>query len=313
MWCHLKAILKQDNCLVNVINIANACINLGYWLNYFKCLSTVIIPKPNKMVYNQPKSFHPIVLLNTLGKLIEKAIVERLQFIVANNNFIHPSQLGGLKFKSTTYAGVSLTHIIQLGWVKNKTTNTLAFDISQFFPSLNHQLLTLILDKAGLNSKVISFFANYLIRRKTNYLWNNISSSIFKVNVGVGQGSALSPILLALYLSPFLYILEKHLKNLNISVSIISFVDDSLIISQNKSIDISNSQLYYSYNVLSKLLDKFGFIIEHLKTEVFHFNRSHGFFNPPQLDLSPIGGPILHLKESWKYLGFIFNRKLMFY
>jgi len=29
-WCHLKAIFKQDNCLVNVINIANACINLGY-------------------------------------------------------------------------------------------------------------------------------------------------------------------------------------------------------------------------------------------------------------------------------------------
>ena len=112
MWCHLKAVLKQDNCLVNVINIADACINLGYWLNYFKCLSTVIILKPNKMVYDQPKSFHPIVLLNTLGKLIEKAIAERLQFIVANNNFIHLSQLGGLKFKSTIDTGVPLTHII---------------------------------------------------------------------------------------------------------------------------------------------------------------------------------------------------------
>jgi len=65
MWHHLKAILKQDNCLVNVINIADACINLGYWLNYFKCSLTVIIPKPNKITYNQPKSFHPIVLLNT--------------------------------------------------------------------------------------------------------------------------------------------------------------------------------------------------------------------------------------------------------
>jgi len=111
-WHHLKAILKQDNCLVNVINIADSCINLGHWLNYFKCSSTVIIHKPNKMAYDQPKSFHPIVLLNTLGKLIEKVVVERLQFIVANNNFIHPSQLGGLKFKSTTDAGVALTHIV---------------------------------------------------------------------------------------------------------------------------------------------------------------------------------------------------------
>ena len=64
------------------------------------------------MAYNQPKSFHPIVLLNTLGKLVEKVVVERLQFIVTNNDFIHPSQLGGLKFKSTTDAGVALTHIV---------------------------------------------------------------------------------------------------------------------------------------------------------------------------------------------------------
>jgi len=90
-------------------------------------------------------------------------------------------------------------------------------------------------------------------------------------------------------------------------------MDDGLIIAQNKSIDVSNSQLFYSYNVLTKLLDNFGLIIKHSKTEVFHFNRSYGFFNPFQLDLSPIGGPVLHPKKSWKYLGFIFNRKLTFH
>jgi len=94
----LKSIVKQDKCLVNIINIADSCINLGHWLNYFKYLSTMIIPKPNKMSYDQPKSFYPIVLLNTLGKLIEKVIMERIQFTVVSNDFIHLSQLGGLKF-----------------------------------------------------------------------------------------------------------------------------------------------------------------------------------------------------------------------
>jgi len=75
----------------------------------------VIIPKPNKLSYDSPKSFRPIVLLNTLGKLIKKVIGERIQFHVITNNFIHPSQLGGLKFKSTIDAGVALIHIIQLG------------------------------------------------------------------------------------------------------------------------------------------------------------------------------------------------------
>ena len=75
----------------------------------------VIIPKPNKLSYDSPKSFRPIILLNALGKLIEKIIGERLQFHMVNNNFIHPSQLGGLKFKSTINAGVTLMYIIQLG------------------------------------------------------------------------------------------------------------------------------------------------------------------------------------------------------
>ena len=220
-------------------------------------------------------------------------IAERIQFTVTSNDFIHPSQLDGLKFKSTTDTGIVLTHIIRLEWAKGKSTSSLAFDILQFFLSLNHCLLTLILEKAGLDPNITSFFANYLVRRKTSYVWNDLTFPTFEVNVRVGQGSALSPILSALYLTPFLYILEKRLKNLKIPISILSFMDDRLIIAQNKSFDSSISQLFCSYNILSKLLDSFGLVIEHSKTEVFHFSRSQGSFNPPPLDLSMIGGPIL--------------------
>jgi len=129
----------------------------------------VVIPKPNKQTYDYPKSFCPIVLLNTLGKLIEKVIAERLQFYVAVNGFIYQSQLGNLKFKSTTDTGIALTHIIRLGWIKNNTTSTLAFDIMQFFPSLNHHFFICILQKVGLDSQVVNFFTDYLVGRKTNY------------------------------------------------------------------------------------------------------------------------------------------------
>jgi len=136
---------------------------------------------------------------------------------------------------------------------------------------------------------------------------------MFDVNVGVGQRSMLSPILLALYLSLFLYIIENHLKNLKIPISIISFVDDRLFISQSKSLYISNCCLFCSYNVMTNLLKKFGLIVEHSKTEVFHFNRSQDTFNPSPLDISSIGESILQPKNTWKYLGFIFDRKLSFH
>jgi len=87
----------------------------------------------------------------------------------------------------------------------------------------------------------------------------------------------------------------------------LSFVDNGLIIAQNRTLLSSNSQLFCSYNVLLNLLSDFGLVIEHKKTEAFHFNRSHGAFNPPPLDLSLLGGPILHPKDSWKYLGFFFD------
>ena len=120
----------------------------------------------------------------------------------------------------------------------------------------------------------------------------------------------LSPILSALYLLLFLYIIENYLKNL---ISIISFVDDGLFIFQSKLLHISNCHLFCSYNVMTNLLEKFGLIVEHSKTKVFHFNRSQGTFNPPSLNLSSIGRSILQPKNMWKYLGFIFDRKLSFH
>jgi len=198
-------------------------------------------------------------------------------------------------------------------WVRNLPTSTLAFDILQFFTFLNHQLLTLILGKVGLDPRVVKFFLNYLVGGRTQYFWNNLSSSFFNVDVGVGQGLALSPILSAIYLAPFLHILENHLKILKIPVSILSFVDNGLLVAQSKSFSTSNFILFCSYNIVSSLLLRFGLIVEHSKTEVFYFTRSHGSFNPSPLDLSSIGSPTLYPKDTWKYLGFIFDRKLSFH
>jgi len=177
-------------------------------------------------------------------------------------------------------------------------TSTLAFDIVQFFPFLNHCLLSHILGNTGFNPKVECFFLNYLVGKKTQYYWNKFSSPFFNVNVGVGQGSALSPISSALYLASVLHILENCLKILKIPISILSFVDNSLFIAQSKSFSISNSFLFCSYNITSNLLKSFGLIIEHSKTEVIYFSRLHECFDSPSLDLSILGGPILHPRET---------------
>ena len=69
----------------------------------------------------------------------------------------------------------------------------------------------------------------------------------------------------------------------------------------------TNTHLFYSYNIIISLLEHFSLIIKYGKTEVFHFSRSQGLFDPPLLDLSSIGvgNLILHPKNSWKYLRYI--------
>ena len=157
----------------------------------------------------------------------------------------------------------------------------------------------------GFDPKFLFFFSNYLIGRKTQYLWNSFISPFFCIDVGVGQDSTL-------YLSLVFYIFEKRTKNLKIPVLFLSFVDDRLFISQGKSFKKMNSHLFHSYNIISSLLEQFGLVIEHRKSEIFHFARLHSLFNPLSLDLSHFRGSILKPKDTWKYLGFIFNKKLSF-
>jgi len=76
--------------------IINACFVTGFWPNSFKTSKTMIIPKPGKKDYNIPKVFCPIVLLNTLGKLFEKVIANRLQWEVARFKLLHPCQFRGV-------------------------------------------------------------------------------------------------------------------------------------------------------------------------------------------------------------------------
>jgi len=122
----------------------------------------------------------------------------------------------------------------------------------------------------------MGFFNSYYTGHFTSYSWNQFSSLYFNVNVGVGQGSALSPILSAIYLAP-IKTFKKRIKNLkeNIPTDILSFVNDSLLISQERSYALFSFFLLCSYNIMSKILLDTGLIMEHSKTELFYFTRAH--------------------------------------
>jgi len=68
---------------------------------------SIIIPKSNKLAYDNLKIFWPNVLLNILGKLIKKVISNRLLYSI-----LHMNQLGSIRQQLTTDAGIFLTYFI---------------------------------------------------------------------------------------------------------------------------------------------------------------------------------------------------------
>jgi hypothetical protein len=101
-------------------------------------------------------------------------------------------------------------------------------------------------------------------------------------DVGVGQGSALSPVKSALYFAPVLAIFNQHAAHLDVTVLL--YVDDGTLIVQSKSWESNLCVLREAYGIMFDLLTEFGLVLEHDKSELFHFSRKPGDDNP-SLDL----------------------------
>ncbi|RXW14339.1 hypothetical protein EST38_g11512 [Candolleomyces aberdarensis] len=311
-WRHLKQILALPECAGIITALADGCIATGHWPKHFKESMSVIIPKPNKASYSTPKAFRPIVLLNTLGKLIEKMISNRFQHDMIKYDLVDANQMGGVRQRSTEDAGLFLTHLVRAGWAKGLQTSVVAFDVAQFFPSINHQFLLAVLKKQGFHSKVAKFFGSYLVDRFTSYAWNRDTSDPRRADVGVGQGSALSPVLSALVIAPVMKLFR--MKGAGLGCTLISYVDDGDIIVQSPEISTNCTMLYHAYGIVFDLFTRSGLALEHDKTELFHFTRARtGFDRPLDLGYAPyMGDTPLRPKTYWRYLGFYFDRKLTF-
>jgi len=240
-WVHLKKIVAEPQCLNVFITLANACLTVGRWPKYFKELVSVIIPKPGKPSYSAPKAFRPIALLNTLEKLIEKMLSNRIQYDMIAYDLVDPNQFGGICQRSTKDAGLYLTHLVRTGWARGLKTSIIAFDITQFFPSINHDALMAILRKQGFPPLVVDFFASYLVGRSMSYMWNTFVSDLRLADVGVGQGSALSPVLSALFIAPIMKLFK--LRAIRLGSTLLFYVDDGTAIAQSKSLDDNNKTL----------------------------------------------------------------------
>jgi hypothetical protein len=102
---------------------------IGYHPRPWRQSTTVVIPKPNKPDYSNPKAYRPIALLNCLGKVLEKLTASRLSSMAETHDLLHPDQIAGRPQRSTIDAAMALTHDIEMGRSKRLTTTALFLDV----------------------------------------------------------------------------------------------------------------------------------------------------------------------------------------
>ncbi|UYV81706.1 hypothetical protein LAZ67_20002059 [Cordylochernes scorpioides] len=178
----------------------------------------MIIKKPNKENYKDPKAYRPISLSSNLGKIFESLIHIELLNHINSNNVMHPAQNGFTQEKSTISA---LQEITKLSLLKRETENTaiVTVDISGAFDNAWHPAILQQLDKANFPAVLIKIINSYFEDRSVEFKYTNVKC-IKKINKGCPQGGIISPILWNILLNDF---------NLSFNESfarVIAFADD---------------------------------------------------------------------------------------
>jgi hypothetical protein len=295
----------------HLIDVFNTCLVLGHHPARWKEAKVVAIPKPDKLDYSLPKAHRPISLLETMSKLLEKAVAKRMQHDIVAHELIYTNQFGGCAHSSCLDAGLTLLHDIQSAHRAGLKAGILLFDIRGFFDNVNHSRMTAILENLGYPPELVHWSAAFLHDRKVRLSFNNCMSEERGQLIGVPQGSPLSPVLSITHTSSLL----AKMKGWNNS-SLGMYVDDGILFACPQEWEEVERLLRARYTICEEWLRRSGLAIEPDKTELLFFQKPYKCGSaqaPPRLILpDPVNSSyyMVTTAENLRYLGFFINRRL---
>lgn len=147
----------------------------------------------------------------------------------------------------------------------NESTFTVSLDISQAYDNVYIPALTNILLTLNIPKKFILYIHRWLINREITLVCNN--TCITRVTSrGVPQGSVLSPLLFALYISQMNNCLTSQVKSLQ-------YADDITIYCSNKCTYLAQTFLQNNLNKLTAHFESIHLQFNHTKCKAIFFSR----------------------------------------
>ncbi|GBM79393.1 RNA-directed DNA polymerase from mobile element jockey [Araneus ventricosus] len=285
----------------NLLYLYNRIWKEHYFPTFWQQATIIPLLKPGKDPTN-PSNYRPIALTCCLCKLLEKMINCRLVYYLETNNFIHPSQSGFRRGRSTVDNLLALETGIRLAFLERKHFVAVFFDIEKAYDKTWRYGILKDMYDIGLRGNLPIFIQNFLRLRKFRVKVESELSDFFIQEEGVPQGSVLSVTL-------FMLKINNILKQLPTSVKSFLYVDDLYISCTGMHMNFIQRQLQIVINSITQWSNANGFTMSTSKTTAVHFCRKHNLHFDPELKLN---GEMIPFQTEIRFLGVIFDKKLSF-
>lgn len=269
----------------------SACYHLGVHPSAFKRATTVIIRKPRKPDYSNPKAYRPIALLNTLGKALEAVIAERIRFAAEKHSLLPDTQMGARRMRSTETALQLITNKIHTIWgaKRHRVASLLSLDVSGAFDHVSHERLIHNLRKRRIPLRITNWVKDFLQDRETEVRLGQFTLESSRIFAGIPQGSRISPILYLFYNADLLDVCE----NVSLRTSATGFVDDVNILTHSLSTEQNCRNLERIHLACESWATRHGSSFDPSKYDLIHFSRTPKRFNMlAKLSLSSVNASL---------------------
>ncbi|KAK7964417.1 hypothetical protein PG988_011391 [Apiospora saccharicola] len=289
-----------------------ACLRFSYHPEAFRVAVTILLPKPGRRNGDVPKDLRPISLLSILGKMLERIVATRLRKLCEAHALL-PTEQFGFAGRCTTSAQQYLLNHVFRGWLLELKVTLLSLDMSAAFDKVPRHKLLKILAGKGIPGWIIRFIHSFLSRRSTYFRIPGYTSKEFWINVGVPQGSPLSPILFLIFAAPLLeeLKLEGALSKAG-EMANFAFHDDGYFLVSSRNFKTNCRIIEQLHERLLRWADDNGASFSPVKYGVMHSTDPNPRpMNEPCRLLPKIPGlPPDGLKLSQRILGIIVDHQL---
>lgn len=182
-----------------IANIFNKSVQLGV---YLKCLKKAeIIPVFKSGDRSIIINYRPISILSILSKIIEKLMHKRVTSFINRHNLLNKNQFGFRQDLSTVDAVLEYMDRAYTSLDSREYFTTVFLDFAKAFDTVNHEVLLSKLDFMGIRGNVLDWFKTYIEGRSQQVSISDSLSRVSSVDIGLPQGSVISPLLFNLYIN----------------------------------------------------------------------------------------------------------------